>query len=51
MEAARAVAARAGVENVWFELGEAHDSGIAPACVDVVMIRHVPFFAYGRRPA
>lgn len=41
VEAARAAAARAGVENVSFEVGEAHDSGIAPASVDVVMIRHV----------
>lgn len=41
VEAARAAAARAGVENLSFELGEAHDSGIAPGSVDVVMIRHV----------
>lgn len=41
VDAARAAAARAGIENVSFEVGEAHDSGIAPASVDVVMIRHV----------
>ena len=41
VEAARAAAARAGVGNVSFEMGEATDSGIAPASVDVVMIRHV----------
>lgn len=41
VEAARAAAERAGLENVSVQLGEAHDTGIPPASVDVVMIRHV----------
>lgn len=34
-------AARARADNVYVRVGEAHDTGIAPASVDVVMIRHV----------
>ncbi len=37
--AARAVAS--GVDNVSVDQGDAHDSGIPPGSVDVVMIRHV----------
>jgi SAM-dependent methyltransferase len=41
VEAARATAARSGADNVSLQIGEAHDTGVAPASVDVVMIRHV----------
>lgn len=41
VETARAVIAQAGTDNVSAAVGEAHDSGIAPGSVDVVMIRHV----------
>ncbi|MEW6154308.1 MAG: class I SAM-dependent methyltransferase [Actinomycetota bacterium] len=41
IEAARTVVGRAGVANVTFGVGEAHDTGIAPGSVDLVMIRHV----------
>lgn len=41
VEAARSAATRAAAENVSLSLGKAHDTGIAPASVDVVMIRHV----------
>ncbi|HEV2071252.1 MAG TPA: methyltransferase domain-containing protein, partial [Acidimicrobiales bacterium] len=41
VETARAVVAQAGTDNVSVAVGEAHDSGIAPGSVDVVMIRHV----------
>jgi len=41
VQAARVAAARAGADNVSVSVGEAHDTGIAPAGVDVVMIRHV----------
>lgn len=38
---ARAVISRAGADNVSVAVGEAHDTGIPPGSVDVVMIRHV----------
>jgi 2-polyprenyl-3-methyl-5-hydroxy-6-metoxy-1,4-benzoquinol methylase len=41
VEAARTTAARAGVDNVTFGVGDADKTGIPPASVDVVMIRHV----------
>jgi predicted O-methyltransferase YrrM len=41
VETARAVVARAGCDKVTVLVGEAHDTGIAPQSVDVVMIRHV----------
>ena len=41
VETARAVIAQAGAKNVSVAVGEAHDTGIAPGSVDVVMIRHV----------
>lgn len=41
VEAARAAAADAGAGNVSVRVGEAHDTGLAPAGADVVMIRHV----------
>jgi len=41
VEAARVTASRAGVENVTFGVGGADESGIPPATVDLVMIRHV----------
>jgi SAM-dependent methyltransferase len=40
-ETARAVMAREGAHDVSVTVGEAHDTGIAPGSVDVVMIRHV----------
>ena len=51
VEAARSAAERAGVDNVSVQLGEAHDTGIAPASVDVVMIRHVLAHNGGREEA
>ncbi len=41
VEAGRTAATRAGADNVSLSVGEAHDTGIAPASVDLVMIRHV----------
>ena len=41
VEAAREAAARAGAASVSVEVGDAHDTGLAPGSVDVVMIRHV----------
>lgn len=41
VKAAQAAATRATLDNVSFSVGEAHDTGLAPASVDVVMIRHV----------
>lgn len=41
LETARTVIARSGAENAFVMAGEAHDTGIAPRSVDVVMIRHV----------
>ena len=41
VEAARAAAADAGAANVSVEVGRADDTGLAPGCADVVMIRHV----------
>jgi len=41
VEAARAAASRAGVDNISARVGQAHDTGIPPGSVDLVMIRHV----------
>ena len=41
VEAARATARMAGVDNVTFGVAEAGESGIPPGSVDLVMIRHV----------
>ncbi len=41
VEAAEAAVSRAGVDNISVTAGQAHDTGIAPGSVDVVMIRHV----------
>lgn len=41
VEAARAAAGRAGAGNVTVAIGDAAATGIEPASVDVVMIRHV----------
>ncbi len=41
VEAAQAAASRAGVDNISATAGQAHDTGIAPGSVDLVMIRHV----------
>ena len=41
VEAARAMVAEAGVDNVSVAVGKAEDTGIEPGKVDVVMIRHV----------
>ncbi|MGI8809431.1 MAG: methyltransferase domain-containing protein [Acidimicrobiales bacterium] len=51
VEAARAAAAHAGVDNVSVEVGEADRTGIAPASVDVAMIRHVLAHNGGREQA
>lgn len=47
----RAAVERAGVDNVSVQLGEAHDTGLTPAAVDVVMIRHVLAHNGGREEA
>lgn len=39
--AAKAAASRAGADNLSVQVGEAHDTGVEAASVDVVMIRHV----------
>ncbi len=41
VEAARSTASRAGIDNATFGVGDAHASGLPPANVDLVMIRHV----------
>jgi len=41
VEAARSAVARAGIDTVTVDVGDAHDTGIAPGSADVVMIRHV----------
>lgn len=41
VETARAVIARTAAANVSVMVGEAHETGIPPGSVDVVMIRHV----------
>jgi len=51
VEAARSAVDRAGVGIVTVEVGGAHDTGIAPGSVDVVMIRHVLAHNGGREEA
>jgi ubiquinone/menaquinone biosynthesis C-methylase UbiE len=49
--AARAAAAGAGVDNMDFGVGDAHDTGLAADSVDVAMIRHVLAHNGGREEA
>ena len=51
VEMARAVAERAGVPNVTVEVADADATGLAPATVDVAMIRHVLAHNGGREAA
>ncbi|HET7487514.1 MAG TPA: methyltransferase domain-containing protein [Acidimicrobiales bacterium] len=51
VEAARAGAARAGVDNITFAVGDADDTGLEPGCADAVMIRHVLAHNGGREDA
>jgi len=51
VEAARAAVARAGISTVIVDVGDAHDTGIAPGSADVVMIRHVLAHNGGREDA
>lgn len=51
VDAARSVVARAGMTTVTVDVGDAHDTGIAPGSVDVVMIRHVLAHNGGREEA
>lgn len=51
VEAARSAVDRAGMSTVTVDVGDAHDTGIAPGSADVVMIRHVLAHNGGREDA